>query len=143
MAQQLLAMSDYLENQVLNRWLRNTAGAAPPATIYLGLFTAMTAAQGELGTGGTEVVGNAYARQAIAFNAPDANGVCFNTSLISFPAATPAGWGTIIAVGLFDAAAAGNLLWYVSSAAASPISTLVSVGESVTVAATTFSVSLG
>jgi len=48
--------SDYLENKVLDHVLRNTS-YTPPATVYLGLFTANPTDAG----GGTEVSGNAYA----------------------------------------------------------------------------------
>lgn len=98
--------SNYLENALVNHVLRNTAMTSPTA-VYVGLFTV---AAGEAG-GQTEVSGNAYARQSVTFGAPS-DGVTSNTNLITFPTPTPAGWGTIVGWGIFDASTAGNLLYY-------------------------------
>lgn len=100
-----MAASNYLETQIINEVLRGVAYAAP-ATVYLALFTtdptdADTGA--EVSTGG-------YARQAVAFDAPT-NGVTQNTALETFTA-TGASWGSITHVGVYDAAAAGNLLFH-------------------------------
>jgi hypothetical protein len=100
------AMTDILEDRVINHFFRGTSQTSP-ATVYLGLFTAAPA---EAGTGGTEVSGGAYARQAITFGAPSA-GATDNTGTITFPTAT-ANWGTVIGVGIFDASTAGNLFIY-------------------------------
>ena len=99
------ALSDYSEAQVINHMLRNQA-YTPPATVYLALYTTTPDDTG----GGVEVSGGAYARQACALDAATV-GVTANTSDITFPTAT-ANWGTIVAVGLFDAVTAGNLLWW-------------------------------
>lgn len=109
----MTALSDYLEAQIINRWLRNTAGASPPANVYVALFTAAPSDSG----GGTEVSGNAYARQAVSttggWSDPGASsGATDNANDITFPAATPSGWGTITHVGIFDAVTAGNLLFH-------------------------------
>lgn len=95
--------SDYLEAAILN-WLRGTAMPAAPATVYLGAFTA---APNDAG-GGTEVAGGSYARKAVALTAP-AGGQISNSAQVVFDDAT-ADWGTITAIGLFDASAGGNLL---------------------------------
>jgi len=99
------------EDRVLN-WLKGTAFAAAPTNVYLGLYTAAPDDTG----GGTEVSGNAYARQAVTFGAITnvSNGPDTMTSSgdVLFPVATPAGWGTVIAVGLFDAVSGGNpIMW--------------------------------
>ena len=99
------AFSDYLEAALLNHILRNTAFTSP-TTVYLALFTT---APGEAG-GGVEVSGGSYARQAATFGAPS-NGTCSNSADVTFPQAT-ADWGTIQGFGIFDAATAGNLLFY-------------------------------
>jgi hypothetical protein len=105
-------MSDYLENAVL---LHVTKGAAysQPANLYVALYTAAPTDAG----GGTEVPNtNAYVRQIV--NAWTVSATtptqAVNTNLVTFPAATPAGWGTIVAWGLLDALAsgAGNLLYW-------------------------------
>lgn len=98
--------SNFLENRILDCFLRNQA-AGQVATVYIGLFTTAPTDAG----GGTEVSGNAYARRSIAFDAA-VNGVTQNTSTISFPTATPGNWGTIVAAGIFDALTGGNLLYW-------------------------------
>lgn len=100
-----MSNTDYLEDKILNHVFRNTV-YTPPATIYIGLFTA---APGESG-GGTEVSGNGYARQAIAFAAPVTAGTISNSGTVTFPQATPAGWGTVTHWALFDASTSGNML---------------------------------
>jgi len=97
--------SDYLETNFLNHALRGITWTAP-AAVYAALFTTTP---GEAG-GGTEVSGGAYARQAITFGAP-ASGQVTNTSDITFPTAT-GDWGTITGMAIFDAVAAGNMLYY-------------------------------
>ena len=97
------AMSDYLENEILDHILRNSA-YTPASTVYIGLSTGSFAD----GNSGTELSGSAYARQSIAFDAAS-GGTTDNTSAIDFPTATGS-WGTVSHWGLFDAATSGNLL---------------------------------
>lgn len=101
-----MSKTNYLENAIVNHVLRNTAYTSP-TSVHIGLFTA---APGEAG-GGTEVSGNAYARQAVTFGAPT-DGVCLNTALVQFPIATPSGWGTVTHFAIFDAATGGNMLYH-------------------------------
>jgi len=98
-------MSNYLENALINVTLRNTSYTAP-TTVYLALYTSdPTDADA-----GTEVTGNAYARQAITFGAPS-NGVSTNSAAIEFPQATGS-WGTVAYIGIRDALTTGNLLFH-------------------------------
>lgn len=97
-----MALSHYLANKLLDHTLRNVAYTSP-STVYLALFTTMPAADG---TGGTEVTGGSYARQAITFGAAAA-GVATNSTVETFSAMPAA---TVVGAGLFDALAAGNLL---------------------------------
>jgi hypothetical protein len=90
----------------LNAVLRNIAFTSP-TTVYVGLHTAQ--ANPEAGTV-TEVSGGNYSRQAVAFGAPSA-GLTSNTGDIVFAVAT-ANWGTVVGGGIYDAAVAGNLLYY-------------------------------
>ncbi len=99
-----MSKTDYLEAAILNHTLRNIA-YTPPATIYMGLFTSATSDAG----GGTEVAGNGYARQVVTFGAPSGGSVS-NTNTVTFPAGSPAGYGTITHAGYFDALAGGNML---------------------------------
>ncbi len=107
----IAALSDYLEAQIINRWLRNTAGAAVPANVYIALFTAAPTDAG----GGTEVTGGAYARATVSttggFGAPTTGGLTDNLAAITFAAPT-ANWGIVTHVGIFDALTAGNLLFH-------------------------------
>ena len=97
------SFSDYLENAVLNHVFRNSA-LTSPTTTYLALYTAAPTDAG----GGTQVTGAGYARQAITFGAPS-SGAIANTSAVSFTA-TGGNYGNVVAVGIFDASTAGNLL---------------------------------
>lgn len=112
------ALSDYLENKIIDHILRATAYTAP-ATVYVGLLTAAPSDAG----GGTEVSGGSYARVAVtsgtaAWNNTQGNttgastgtdGTVENAGAITFPAPT-ANWGSITHWGVYDAASGGNLL---------------------------------
>lgn len=105
----MASMSDFLEAQILNTLFR-TAAAYKPAGIYVALYTAAPSDAG----GGTEVSGGSYARVQITqadaqWTAPTAGGLIENVNAVTFPTAT-ANWGTCTHFGIFDAAAAGNLL---------------------------------
>ena len=101
----MAAKSDFLEANLLNHVLRNTAYSSP-AAVYLAAFTVAPTDAG----GGTEVSGGSYVRQTLSFGAPVGNQVS-NDAEILFPIAT-ADWGTLVHWGIFDAAAAGNLLYH-------------------------------
>ncbi len=111
-----MSKTNYLETQLLNHVLRNTA-YTPPATIYVGLFTASPSDTG----GGVEVSGGAYARQIATFSAPSPDSVS-NTADITFPTAT-LDWGSIVSFALFDAVTAGNMLYYATLATARTVLT--------------------
>lgn len=97
--------SNYLENALINAVLRNTTYTSP-ATVYVGLYTSDPTDANI----GTEVSGNAYARQAVTFDAPS-NGVTQNSSAVEFAQATGS-WGTVAYIGILDAATSGNLLFH-------------------------------
>ena len=98
------AFSNYLENKVLDHVFGGVAYSAP-ATLYLALYTVAPDDTG----GGTEVSGTSYARQTIAFTVTD--DTASNTSAVEFPT-SGSSWGTVVAVGIFDALTSGNLLAY-------------------------------
>ena len=102
--------SDYLENKVLDHVVGATAYTAP-GTLYFALFTVAPSDTG----GGTEVTGGSYARVAMTNNTTNfpaaTGGQKKNGTVITWPAAT-ASWGTCVAVGIYDAASAGNLLFW-------------------------------
>ena len=109
-------MSNFLENALINATLRNTAYTSP-AVVYLGLYTSDPTDADS----GTEVTGNADARQAITFGAPS-NGVTTNTAAIEFPQATGS-WGTVTHIGIEDALTGGNLLYHTPLDASKVIAT--------------------
>ena len=101
----MAAMSNYLENALINATLRNTAYSSP-ATVYVGLFTSDPTDAGS----GTEVSGGSYARKSMAFDAPS-NGASTNSAAVEFDQAT-GNWGTITHFAIFDALTTGNMLYH-------------------------------
>ena len=97
------AMSDYLENEILDHIL-GTGAYTMPTAVYVGLSTGSFNDDNS----GTELSGSGYARQSIAFNAAT-SGTADNSGAVDFPAATGS-WGTVSHFGLFDASTSGNLL---------------------------------
>ncbi len=93
-------LTNYLENKLLDHFLGTTSYTMP--TVYVGLFTV---APGDAG-GGTEVTGGSYARQTAAFSAA-ASGATSNSGNIDFTGMPAA---TTVAIALFDAITAGNML---------------------------------
>ena len=111
-----LAASDYLEDALLKHILKNDSYTSP-ATVYVALYTDDPSDNDT----GTEVSGNAYARQTLTvgdvYN--DAAGLYKDVSSngnILFPVATGGAWGTITHIGIRDAVTedpdAGNLLFH-------------------------------
>lgn len=119
------SLSDYAENAVLNHLFRNVA-LSSPAAVYIALYTTAPTDAG----GGTEVSGGGYARQAVTFGAPS-GGAIANTGAISFTA-SGAAFGTIVAVGIFDAATSGNLLAWDGI-----VSAVINDGDTLTLPVTT------
>lgn len=99
-----MSFSDFLENALLNHVFKNTA-YTQPTNIYIGLYTVAPTDAG----GGTEVSGGSYARTVMNAWDTASGGATANTNAVTFPTAT-ANWGTVVAVGIFDAVTAGNLL---------------------------------
>lgn len=117
----MAAMSDYLENKLIDYLLRAQAYTAP-ATVYVALFTAAPSDSG----GGTEVTGGSYARVAVTSSLANwagtqsagstsassgTGGATSNNGAITFPSPT-ANWGVVTHMGIFDASTAGNLLFH-------------------------------
>lgn len=106
------SFSDFLELELLDH-VFGAAAYTAPATLYVALFTVAPTDAG----GGTEVptaTWTNYARVAVTNNATNfpaaAAGLKSNGTAISFGTATTSGAVTVVAVGILDAAAAGNLL---------------------------------
>ena len=107
--------SDFLENLVLNYALRGAAATTIP-NAFVALFTGTLTGD----TPGTEVTGGAYARVSTAASTwgptsgaagASTAGTLTNALAVTFPAPT-AGWGSVTHFGVFDAATAGNALYY-------------------------------
>lgn len=117
----MAAMSDYLENKVID-WLIRGQSYTPPATLYIGLLTAAPSDTG----GGTELTGNNYARASVASNMTNwagtqsagsttassgTGGTTSNNGVINFN--TPSNdWGTVTHFGIYDASTNGNLMFW-------------------------------
>lgn len=115
------AMSNYLENNLIDFLLRNQA-FTPPSTVYVALFTSAPSDAG----GGTEVSGGNYARVPVTSSLANwagtqssgstaastgTGGQTSNNAKITFPAPS-SNWGTVTSIGLFSAATSGNLLFH-------------------------------
>lgn len=117
----MAAMSDWLENGLVDLILRNQT-LTIPAALHVALYTAAPSDSG----GGTEVTGGSYARVSVTRNLTNwagtqsagsttastgTGGQTSNNGAITFPAPT-ANWGTVTHFGIFDAATGGNLLFH-------------------------------
>lgn len=101
----MAAMSNYLEDALVNAVLRNTSYSSP-ATVYVALYTSDPSE----GNTGTEVSGGSYARKSVTFAAPS-DGAAASNATVTFDQAT-GDWGTVSHFGIFDASTSGNLLFY-------------------------------
>ena len=108
--------TDYLEDALLKHVFTNTAYTSP-TTVYAALFTVAPSDTG----GGTEVSGGAYARQSMAFSVSGTGTLATNSAAVEYPTAT-ADYGTVVAVGIFDASTSGNLLAYANLTASKTVS---------------------
>ena len=111
-----MSFTNYLETEILDHVFAGAAYTAP-STLYIGLFTAIS--DGEAGSV-TEVSGDAYARQTMAFTT--SGDTTSNNAAVEFPTAG-ASWGTITHVGIFDASTSGNLMVYATLTASKAITT--------------------
>lgn len=98
------AFSNYLETKILDHVFGGVNYTAP-STLYLALYTVAPTDTG----GGTEVSGGSYARQTVAFTV--SGDTASNNAAVEWPTATGT-WGTVVAIGVFDALTSGNLLAY-------------------------------
>jgi hypothetical protein len=114
------ALSNYLENKLVDAFLRGQAYTMP-ATVYVGLATTA----GSDVACGTEVTGGSYARVAVTSSLANwagtqsggsttastgTGGTTSNNAVITFPAPT-ANWNSVTEFCVFDAVSAGNLLF--------------------------------
>ncbi len=115
-----MPVSTFLANKLLDHQFGKTSYTMP--TCYVGLSSTTPAIAG---TGVTEPSTGAYARVATTGStwAAAASGANSNAAVITFPTAT-ADWsaGANLTYGVvYDAATAGNLLWYGVLSVARPV----------------------
>jgi hypothetical protein len=127
----MAAMSNYLENKLIDALFRNTS-FTPPTTLFIALCTTTpvdsdTGTNLTSGSGGTgvEVTGGSYARAELDPSTTNwantqnsgsgassgTNGTTSNTPAITFTTATGS-WGTITGCAILDASTNGNMLWF-------------------------------
>ena len=111
-----MSYTNFLETEILDHVFAGAAYTAP-GTKYLALFTAI--ADGEAGSV-TELSGNAYARQTVAFTT--SGNTTSNNAAVEFPTATGS-WGTVTHVGVYDASTSGNLMAYATLSSSKAIAT--------------------
>jgi hypothetical protein len=127
----MTAFSDFAENKLIDWFFRaqaigitgaSAAAGTGPSTLYVGLLTAAPSDS----AAGTEVSGGSYARVAVTSSLANwagtqsagsttassgTGGTTSNNNAITFPAPT-ANWGVVTHFAVYDAASAGNLLFY-------------------------------
>ena len=114
----MAGFSDYLEDKVLEHVFGGNAYSAP-STLYVALYTSAPSDTG----GGTEVSGGGYVRKTSTFNVSGTNPTtASNAGAVEYPTAT-ADYGTVVAVGIFDASSSGNLLAYANLTTSKVVST--------------------
>ena len=111
-----MSFTNFLETEILDHVFAGAAYTAP-GTKYLALFTAIS--DGEAGSV-TEISGNAYARQTVAFTT--SGNTTSNNAAVEFPTATGS-WGTVTHVGVYDASSSGNLMAYATLSSSKAIAT--------------------
>jgi hypothetical protein len=110
-----MSFSNTYETNVLT-WTFTDSAVTRPTAWYIGLFTTDP---GEA-SGGTEVSGNGYAREAVTFAVSD--NTASNDGAVEFSAATGS-WGTITHIAVFDASTGGNQIAYAALTASKAIDT--------------------
>ena len=112
-----MSFTNYLETEILDHVFAGAAYTAP-ATLYIGLFTAIS--DGEAGSV-TEVStsGTAYARVAVSFTT--SGDTTSNSGAVEYATATGSGFGTVTHVGVYDASTSGNLMCYATLTASKAI----------------------
>ena len=123
------ALSDYLENELLDHVIGGASYSAP-GTLYIAAHTADPTDDGS----GAEVSGGSYARASVTNNATEfpaaSGGTKSNANDIEFPEATGS-WGTVSHIGVWDASSGGNLLWHGALSASKSIGS----GDTLSIAA--------
>lgn len=126
-----MAMTDYLENKVLDHIFNNTAYTSP-TTVYIGLLSAVPTDS----TAGTELTNTGYSRKSISVGTASA-GTVTSDAAISWTNSDGSDWSPALALGIYDASTGGNLLFYKTISGRT-----VKDGETLTIASGDLSVTL-
>lgn len=100
-----MSLSNTFETRALEWLLDPLSSPVRPSATYVALYTVAPTDTG----GGTECSGTGYARQAVGMTV--SGDTASNTANVEFPTAGSS-WGTLVAVGIFDAVSGGNLIAY-------------------------------
>ena len=104
------SLSTACANKVLDHVVGKTSFTMP-AALWLAAYTVTPTDAG----GGTECSGTGYVRKQVTpatdFAAAGSRAIT-NTAAVTFATAGAGGWGTVVAIGAFDADVAGNFLWW-------------------------------
>ncbi len=115
-----MSFSDFLEDEILDHILGNSAYSAP-ATVWVALSTTTP---NDDGTNFTEPVGGSYVRAEVTNNLTEwsaaAGGSKSNANTIAFVQAT-ASWGLVTYFGIYDALSGGNLLFWAALTASKTV----------------------
>lgn len=114
------AMSDYLENELLDMILGTGDFSLPSARQTGGVYLGLSIASMGDNAGGTELSSNGYTRILTVFDAAS-GGTTDNTAVVDFPACTGSNWGAIGFWSLWDAVTGGNMLLHGSFSSAKTI----------------------
>lgn len=114
-----MSFSDAQEAEIIRNYYRNTAPAAPPATVYVALYLTLP---GDDGSGGTEVStagGTNYVRQPVTTGTSgtgvgsgwadpgSTSGQTNNIAAVNFPISSASYGGAIVGVGLWRVVSGG------------------------------------
>ena len=103
----MAALSNYSEKLLLD-YLMTAGSVTRPTAWYVALYTVAPTDSG----GGTEVSGSGYTRKTVTFAAATSGaGTTSNTGDVSWTASGGA-FGTVVAIGIHNAASSGSLLWH-------------------------------
>lgn len=114
-----MSFSDYLERELLDLVLNKVTYTV--TDVFVALWVGNPLEDGTGATDAAEVTGNDYARVNATGKWGTAAGeptVVKNTAEITFPKATPSGWGTVTHFALYDNLTGGNMLMYSNLATA-------------------------
>ena len=105
------ALSNSAEKLLLD-FMMTTGTATRPTAWYVALYTSAPDDASTGSTGGTEVSGNGYSRQAVTFAAAATpGGTTTSTDAQSFTA-SGGDFGTVTHMAIIDASSGGNMLWH-------------------------------